>query len=46
MMKNEMKSYTPQQAANDLTVIDWLLSSGAISKEDARFMKNYVLSLK
>ena len=41
-----MKSYTPTQAANDLTVIDWLLSAGAITKEDAKFMRQYVHSLK
>lgn len=37
--------YTPQAARNDLVVIDWLLSAGAISREDARFMKRYVESL-
>jgi hypothetical protein len=37
--------YTPQQASNDLVVIEWLLNAGAISKEDARFMKRYVESL-
>jgi hypothetical protein len=37
--------YTPENASNDLAVIDWLLSAGAISREDARFMKNYVESL-
>ena len=37
--------YTPQNASNDLIVIDWLLSAGAISKEDARFMRVYVESL-
>lgn len=40
------KSYTPENARNDLEVINWLLTAGAISPEDARFMKNYVLSLK
>lgn len=37
--------YTPEQASNDLVVIEWLLSAGAISREDARFMKRYVESL-
>ena len=41
-----MQKYTPTQAKNDLEVIDWLLRAGAISTEDARFMKNYVQSLK
>lgn len=37
--------YDLQQASNDLAVIDWLLSAGAISREDALFMRNYVESL-
>jgi hypothetical protein len=37
--------YTPTQARNDLVVIEWLLSAGAISREDARYMRNYVESL-
>ncbi len=41
-----MTSYTIQQANNDLEVINWLLRAGAISKEDAKFMRNYVQSLK
>lgn len=40
-----MASYTYEQAHNDLKVIDWLLRAGAISKEDARFMRNYVQRL-
>jgi hypothetical protein len=38
--------YSPQEASNDLTVIDWLLRAGAITKEDARWMRNYVQSLR
>jgi hypothetical protein len=34
--------YTPENASNDLAVIDWLLSAGAISREDARFIANYI----
>ena len=41
-----LKSYTPQQASNDLAVIDWLLRAGAITQEDAKFMRNYVQSLR
>ena len=41
-----MKSYTPENARNDLEVINWLLSAGAISLEDARYMRNYVHSIK
>lgn len=37
--------YTPENASSDLVIIEWLLSAGAISKEDARFMRNYVESL-
>ena len=40
------KTYTPEKAKADLEVINWLLRAGAISTEDARFMKNYVQSLK
>lgn len=39
------KSYTPAQAKNDMEVIEWLLNAGAITQEDARYMKNYVLTL-
>lgn len=41
-----MDSYTPEKASSDLQVIDWLLRAGAITNEDARYMRNYVLSLK
>jgi hypothetical protein len=41
-----MTSYTHENARNDLEVIDWLLNAGAISQEDARFMRNYVQNLK
>ena len=41
-----MMSYTTEQASNDLEVIEWLLRAGAITKEDARFMKNYVQNLR
>jgi len=41
-----MKSYNHEQARNDLEVIDWLLTAGAITKEDARYMRNYVQNLR
>lgn len=34
-----MKSYTAEHARNDLQVIEWLLSSGAIKKEDACYLR-------
>ncbi len=40
------KPYSLENARNDLEVITWLLSAGAISPEDARYMRNYVQSLK
>ena len=40
-----MNSYTPENASNDLQVIDWLQKAGAITLEDARYMKQYVQSL-
>ena len=41
-----MQKYTPENARNDLEVINWLLHAGAISPEDARYMRNYVQGLK
>ena len=41
-----MPSYTTENARNDLEVINWLLRAGAITPEDAKFMRNYVQSLK
>jgi hypothetical protein len=40
-----VKSYTTEHARNDLEVIEWLLKAGAISPEDARYMKRYVQNL-
>jgi hypothetical protein len=40
-----MKSYTSENARNDLAVIEWLLNAGAISQEDARFMRRTVQNL-
>jgi len=36
------KPYSLENARNDLEVINWLLSAGAISTEDARYIANYV----
>lgn len=41
----DVNSYTTEHANNDLAVIEWLLRAGAITKEDAQFMRQYVLSL-
>lgn len=38
--------YSFRDASSDLQVIDWLLRAEAITPEDARHMRNYVLSLK
>lgn len=38
--------YSFRDASDDLAIIDWLLRAGAITNEDARSMRNYVLSLK
>ncbi len=40
-----MNSYTPEKASIDLQVIDWLQKAGAITQEDARYMRQYVQSL-
>jgi hypothetical protein len=41
-----VKSYNHENARNDLEVIDWLLNAGAITKEDAHFMRKYVQNLR
>lgn len=41
-----VKSYTTEQSRNDLEVIEWLLRDGAITQEDAQYMKRYVQTLK
>jgi len=41
----QVNSYKPEHARNDLEVIEWLLKAGAITPEDARYMKRYVQSL-
>jgi hypothetical protein len=40
-----MKTYTSENARNDLEVIEWLLSAGAISEQDARFMRKTVQNM-
>jgi hypothetical protein len=41
-----VKSYNAENARNDLEVIEWLLRAGAITQEDAQYMKRYVQTLK
>lgn len=41
-----MDAYDETQIGHDLEVVDWLLRSGSISSEDARFMRRYLESLK